>query len=69
MIKSGLADISVARLDVMIKSGLKMNPHGQFRANRCINISFQVSTEYKSQRRVSSLINKISIFPVVTLAK
>ena len=46
-----------------------MDRHGQFRINSDINISDQITTECKSQRRDSSLINKISNFSVVTLEK
>ena len=46
-----------------------MDRHGQFRINSDINITGQITTECKSQRRDSSLINKISNFPVVTLSK
>ena len=46
-----------------------MNHHGQFSVNSNIYITFQIIPLYKGQRRDSSLINKISNFPVVTLVK
>ena len=46
-----------------------MNRHGQFSVNSDIYITFQIIPGYKGQRSGSSLINRISIFSVVTLAK
>ena len=46
-----------------------MNHHGQCRLNSDSNITSQITTGCISQRRGSILINKITIFPVVTLAK
>ena len=46
-----------------------MSHHDQFRVNSGININFQIINECKSQRKISSLIHKISNLPVVTVAK
>ena len=46
-----------------------MNHHRQFSVDGDIYITFQIIPECKGQRRGSNLINKISIFSIVTLAK
>ena len=54
-----LAGLSVSRLDDMIRSGLFIEYHCQFRVNSDININFRLITEYKIQERISSVINII----------
>ena len=41
--------------------------YNQCRVNSDMNITFQITTECVSQRTGSSLISKITIFPIVTI--